>query len=533
MGAGAGTRAAQVRGQGSFRTTMLTLAQEESERGFFIRFVIVAALLLLVPWAVSLADPPGMLRYLVPASGALILVVAYSRWPLEALYSLAMYVAFYDSIGLHIGGIKQIDELAVVVILPLAFLRARSDWRRWTSWPRDLLIGMAIAMGIVSSLVADVPTAVWLPALALAVKAILFFYVVLWSRFETWAVSGAMRVTVGIGVTVVALGLVEMLFPSAFQASFGLNEYRHFRGEFLVIKSLFSHPALFGFVSTFAALFAFAYYLTTRGRWWLVAGLFMSLGTFLSARRRAILALVLSLVAAAIATGRWVGGWRGGFRLWLPVAGGLLLMAAVFMSGLSDSFGRALVRYWFDSIANPPIAGDPEIGGSDNPQARVALYRASIEIAGDNFPFGAGLGRYGSWMSREHYSPVYYQYELSEIRGLWPARAATDDRRARVAAPSATDTFWPAILGEMGVIGLVGYLGFLAALGWMLWSEVGRDDSLELRTFRLAAGMVFAQAIVESAASSMFYSPPRVYLFYLVVGIVASLAWHRRASATE
>ena len=45
--------------------------------------------------------------------------------------------------------------------------------------------------------------------------------------------------------------------------------------------------------------------------------------------------------------------------------------------------------------------------------------------------------------------------------------------------------------------------------------------------------MVFAQAILESAASSMFYSPPRVYLVYLVVGIVASVAWRRRASTTE
>ena len=85
----------------------------------------------------------------------------------------------------------------------------------------------------------------------------------------------------------------------------------------------------------------------------------------------------------------------------------------------------------------------------------------------------------------------------------------------------------------MGVIGLIAYLGFMATLGWMLWFEVRREDGLVLRTFRLAAGMVFAQAILESAASSMFYSPPRVYLVYLVVGIVASVAWRRRASTTE
>jgi hypothetical protein len=39
---------------------------------------------------------------------------------------------------------------------------------------------------------------------------------------------------------------------------------------------------------------------------------------------------------------------------------------------------------------------------------------------------------------------------------------------------------------------------------------------------------VFAQAIVESLASSMFHSPPRVYLLYLAFGVVLSLAWRSR-----
>jgi hypothetical protein len=43
--------------------------------------------------------------------------------------------------------------------------------------------------------------------------------------------------------------------------------------------------------------------------------------------------------------------------------------------------------------------------------------------------------------------------------------------------------------------------------------------------------MIFAQALVESAASAMYHSPSRVYLFYLVVGLVASLAWRRPRDA--
>ena len=93
-----------------------------------------------VDTSVSLAELSGMLRFLVPLSGAVILLVAYTRWPMEALYTLAIYVAFYDSIGFQIPNIKQIDELSVALILPIA--PPPSGWassRAWspTSRPRS------------------------------------------------------------------------------------------------------------------------------------------------------------------------------------------------------------------------------------------------------------------------------------------------------------------------------------------------------------------------------------------------------------
>ena len=57
-------------------------------------------------------------------------------------------------------------------------------------------------------------------------------------------------------------------------------------------------------------------------------------------------------------------------------------------------------------------------GETENTQARVALYKTSVLVGRDYFPLGAGLGRYGSWLSREHYSPLYVAYDLSDIRGL-------------------------------------------------------------------------------------------------------------------
>jgi hypothetical protein len=197
----------------------------------------------------------------------------------------------------------------------------------------------------------------------------------------------------------------------------------------------------------------------------------------------------------------------------------------LFLPGLVGLYELTVERYvnsaWPSS--EPTSSGSPAPAGEENnPRARIALYVGSVRIAVDDAPLGGGLGRYGSWMSRQDYSPLYEEYGLSDIRGLRPRNPS-----------AATDTFWPQILGEMGVVALVAYAGFLLTLGYRLWREAARDDGPLLATLRLGAGMVFAQALVESLASSMYHSPPRVDLLYLVVGAVLSIAWRRRlATAT-
>jgi hypothetical protein len=514
------TLTARIRDQVAWRQASGVLS-EQSERGFAARFAILAVGLLLIPWLVSLPGLPGPLRYLVPGSVALIVAATYFRWPVEALLGFALFVAFYDSIELHIGGAKQADELTVALLAPLALWRAGAQWRAWTWWPREAALAIFLLAAIASSFLRSVPLEIAAPGLVLVIKAIIFLYVVMLTPFPAWAIGGALRVGLAIGMGVMALGLIEYLNPPAFQSVFGLPEYVRSRGEGAVVKSLFAHPALFGFFTTFVALFAFAQYHATR-RWrWLGVALFMSLGPFFSARRRAILALLASLGTGFLETLRRVRDLRTIARTWLPVLAGLVVIGAIFLSGLANLYTATIERY-LERQATVGAGGNLIVGESENTQARLALYTGSALVAMDYLPLGAGLGRYGTWMSREYYSPEYQELQLDEIRGLKARR------------PSAvTDTFWPAILGESGVIGLLAYVGFVATLGVILWREAGRDDGPLLRLLRFGAGMIFAQAMIESLASSMFHSPPRVYLFYLVVGAVAAIAWRRRAAQTE
>jgi O-antigen ligase len=87
-----------------------------------------------------------------------------------------------------------------------------------------------------------------------------------------------------------------------------------------------------------------------------------------------------------------------------------------------------------------------------------------------------------------------------------------------------TDTFWPHILGEIGVFGLLAYGLFLGALGWSVWKATRRVVAPYLHAFCLGAWMVFVHALVESLASSMYESPPRIYLAFGAIGIALALS---------
>ncbi len=148
------------------------------------------------------------------------------------------------------------------------------------------------------------------------------------------------------------------------------------------------------------------------------------------------------------------------------------------------------------------------------PDARVALYTTSVLIARDDFPLGVGLGRYGSGVSRDPYSPVYAQYGLDQIDGLSPQHSSY-----------VSDTFWPRILGETGVIGLLALIIFTLVLTVQVWRAAqARAQDLLVRAFLLGAWMVFVQSLIETLASSMFDSPPRIYLLFGVVAVALSLA---------
>ena len=108
-----------------------------------------------------------------------------------------------------------------------------------------------------------------------------------------------------------------------------------------MVKSLFVHPALFGYFTAFVSLLLLARYVVTRQLRWLLLSVFAAIGPFLSARRRAILALAAGALAAAVASRSMFESWRAYWRTWIPAAISGAVLFLVFLSlltGLYDAF---------------------------------------------------------------------------------------------------------------------------------------------------------------------------------------------------
>lgn len=74
-------------------------------------------------------------------------------------------------------------------------------------------------------------------------------------------------------------------------------------------------------------------------------------------------------------------------------------------------------------------------------EPRGLLMVTGLDIAKRFFPFGSGLGTFGSNASRTNYSELYYQYGFDKIWGLAPWHDVF-----------LTDSYWAMMIGEYGLI---------------------------------------------------------------------------------
>lgn len=447
----------------------------------------------------------------VSVAAAVVIAVAYAVRPVDGLLGFGVVLLLTETVAYWTGvDVRYGDEIGVLllVVTALTVHRHRLVIPR-PGW-REVALATFLVAGIVSSLVQSVPIHVWLFGLALLVKAFVFFYLVVSMPVSVDEVRRMSAVALGVGLVILGIGAVEFVVPDLATELLGVFPYNATRGSIQIVNSWFTEPGLYGWLASFVSLFLLAQFVVLRRAWALVLALLVGGAAVISGRRTPVIGLLVGLAAGALhqALGRHVS-WRA----WAAIGAGTLLLAAISIPAIGGFYSQT-----FNDYVGRPRAIMEVLKENPRPrlvkqlQPRVALAAGSVAIARDELPFGVGIGRYGSHMSREEYSPVYQRYELHRVYGLRERRPI-----------AVTDNFWPMVLGETGVIGFIGAVGFFVLLLRDAWRAARPRVSPEAAAFTLGALMVFVEALFRSAAAPAFVAPPIAYWVFGAVGLALAL----------
>lgn len=116
--------------------------------------------------------------------------------------------------------------------------------------------------------------------------------------------------------------------------------------------------------------------------------------------------------------------------------------------------------------------------------SRPAMLLTSGQILLDYFPFGCGLGSFGTYASATYYSPVYEAYGLNHLWGL------SKDMPIFIC-----DAFYPG-LAQFGIAGILLYLFF--------WYNIVRKSASKPTQINVCIWMVFLFFLIEGIADSTF-----------------------------
>ncbi len=199
------------------------------------------------------------------------------------------------------------------------------------------------------------------------------------------------------------------------------------------VPGFFRELGAFGAAMNVAVTLCLSLYVMTRRAIYLYVAGFFTFGVFLTILKKSIVEnlAIWFLFLAVHATLR--------LRLKLMVLGAVTLAVGFFLVGSELMENLTLnVTYLLD------------VGLQEH--VRIGMFIASFRIAADYFPFGSGMGTFGSLASVVGgYSQVYVEYGVSAMPTNSPEAIADG-------VSTLFDTFWPHILGELGVLGTIIFL---------------------------------------------------------------------------
>ncbi len=198
-------------------------------------------------------------------------------------------------------------------------------------------------------------------------------------------------------------------------------------------SGLFRELGAFGAVMNISTIISLSLYIITSKKFFLYVAMFFSIGVMMTVLKKTIISNIIV----------WLFYFVNQSNL-----KNRLVLILVFVSIFISSFfliGDELTKDIDNNAAYLESTGPSE-------HVRLGMYIASYFIDVDYFPFGSGLGTFGSLSSiMGGYSVVHYDYGVAYIGANSPEDIAAGNH-------TLLDTYWPHIFGELGFIGTILFL---------------------------------------------------------------------------
>lgn len=438
---------------------------------------------------------------LLVCGGALYLLLVLAALDTENIKKVLplflLLILFQDTLMVIFGEagrqlFSYLDEFFILVCLPallLNFLRGKEIKGKSVI----IIITLITFLGTASSLIQDVPPLIAMQGFLLMTKGLIYLLIFINIPFSKTDINNTYKFIKGAALVILLFAVVDFFIPAILRGFIGLGTSTDTKLLNLPsLQSLFVHPNIFGWFMVLCGAYALAKYKAEQKINYVYIATLFFLFAMMSFRFKTVLALLFVLMAFYLSS-----GLKKSLVYLLPAS---LLTFFVFIV-----FGDYFLGLT-DITINRYISADV----SDS--ARKALYQVALLIGAAEFPFGEGFGRYGGFIARQNYSPVYYDYNMNGIYGLKP-----EDPRW------ATDTYWPHIIGEIGFIGTLLLLGLLIYLIVKLFRNYRIFTDTYLKAFVFFAGLALVHAVTESLGEPIFNSSPQNVFVFVIVGIAVSL----------